>query len=137
MQPVFAPRTTRARVSPRLAAALALTLVPLTVALAFFWAPINEIGLVGDEMQYDFCGTNEELQGKLDTGNAPREPIFAHTRSANLHISQLQCRIGAPAPASGRVQGPRAQHRWAEAPRHALRNTNFKKQETGDRHTTG
>ena len=41
--------------SPRLAAALALTLVPLTVVLAFVWAPINEIGLVGGEMQYDFA----------------------------------------------------------------------------------
>ncbi len=55
MQPVFAPRTSRARVSPRLAAVLALVLVPLTVVLAFFWAPINEIGLVGGEMQYDFA----------------------------------------------------------------------------------
>ena len=55
MQPVFAPRTSRARVSPRLAAALALVLVPLTVVLAFFWAPINEIGLVGGKMQYDFA----------------------------------------------------------------------------------
>ncbi len=56
MQPVFAPRTSRARVSPRLAAVLALVLVPLTVVLAFVWAPINEIGLVGSgEMQYDFA----------------------------------------------------------------------------------
>ena len=55
MQPVFAPRTSRARVSPRLAAGLALVLVPLTVVLAFFWAPTNEIGLVGGEMQYDFA----------------------------------------------------------------------------------
>ena len=58
VQPVFAPRTSRARVSPRLAATLALVLVPLTVLLAFVWAPINEIGLVqvGDtrEMAYDF-----------------------------------------------------------------------------------
>jgi heme exporter protein C len=42
-------------VSPRLAAGLALVLVPLTVVLAFFWAPTNEIGLVGGEMQYDFA----------------------------------------------------------------------------------
>ncbi|MCW2922078.1 MAG: cytochrome c assembly protein [Thermoleophilia bacterium] len=41
--------------SPRLAVVLALVLVPLTVVLAFFWAPTNEIGLVGGEMQYDFA----------------------------------------------------------------------------------
>lgn len=39
MQPVFAPRTTRARVSPRLAALLALVLIPTCVVLAFAWAP--------------------------------------------------------------------------------------------------
>lgn len=54
MQPVFAPRTSRARVSPRLAALLAIVLVPATVVLAFLWAPVNEIGLVGGKMQYDF-----------------------------------------------------------------------------------
>ncbi|MCW2922652.1 MAG: hypothetical protein JWM98_56 [Thermoleophilia bacterium] len=56
MQPVFAPRTTRARVSPRLAAALALVLVPLALVLAFVWAPTTEIGLIDgtSRMQYDF-----------------------------------------------------------------------------------
>lgn len=54
MQPVFAPRTSRARVSPRLAALLALTLVPLTVVIAFAWAPLATIGLVNGEVQHDF-----------------------------------------------------------------------------------
>ncbi len=54
MQPVFAPRTSRARVSPRLAAVLALVMVPLTVVLAFAWAPLATIGLVGGEVQHDF-----------------------------------------------------------------------------------
>lgn len=54
MQPVFAPRTSRARVSPRLAAALALTLIPLATVLAFTWAPTNLIGIVDGEPQYDF-----------------------------------------------------------------------------------
>lgn len=55
MQPVFAPRTSRARVSPKLAAILALVLIPLTLLLAFTWAPINEIGLVGESgMDYDY-----------------------------------------------------------------------------------
>lgn len=54
MQPVFAPRTTRARVSPRLAAVLALILVPLSALLAFTWAPIATIGLGEHGIQYDF-----------------------------------------------------------------------------------
>lgn len=54
MQPVFAPRTSRARVSPRLAALLALTLVPLAVLLAFTWAPLSTIGLVDGAVQDDF-----------------------------------------------------------------------------------
>lgn len=54
MQPVFAPRTSRARVSPRLAAALALLLVPLALALAFAWAPLATIGLVDGKVQPDF-----------------------------------------------------------------------------------
>jgi heme exporter protein C len=55
VQPVFAPRTSRARVSPRLAAGLALVLVPLCVVLAFAWAPLATIGLTGSgEVQYDF-----------------------------------------------------------------------------------
>jgi heme exporter protein C len=54
VQPVFAPRTTRARVSPRLAALLAVILVPLAVVLAFTWAPTNTIGLVDGKVEYDF-----------------------------------------------------------------------------------
>lgn len=54
MQPVFAPRTSRARVSHRLARVLALVLVPLTLVLAFAWAPMATIGLVGGEAQDDF-----------------------------------------------------------------------------------
>lgn len=54
MQPVFAPRTSRARVSPRLAAVLALVLVPLAVVLAFTWAPLATIGLVDGQVQHDF-----------------------------------------------------------------------------------
>ena len=55
MQPVFAPRTSRALVSPRLAAALTLTLVPLALVLAFFCAPTATIGLVDGEVQDDFA----------------------------------------------------------------------------------
>lgn len=54
MQPVFAPRTSRARVSPRLAAVLGMTLIPLTVLLAFFWAPDATINGVVDLPQKIF-----------------------------------------------------------------------------------
>lgn len=70
--------------------------------------PVDALDKGRNEMQYDFCGTLEELQGKLDTGIAAREPIFAHTRSLNLHISKLTVRIGAPDPAYGGFQAPAA-----------------------------
>lgn len=55
MQPIFAPRTTRARVSPYLAATLGLVFVPLSVLLAFFWAPIATISLdAAGNIQHDF-----------------------------------------------------------------------------------
>lgn len=69
---------------------------------------VDELDKGRDEMQYDFCGSLDELQGKLDTGIAAREPVFAHTRSLNLHISKLQVRIGAPDPAYGGFQEPAA-----------------------------
>ncbi len=69
---------------------------------------VDELDKGRDEMQYDFCGTLDELQGKLATGIAARAPIFAHSRSLNLHISKLQVRIGAPDPAYGGFQEPAA-----------------------------
>jgi hypothetical protein len=60
------------------------------------------------EMQYDFCTTLDELQGKLRAGLADRSPVFAHTRSLNLHISKLTTRVGAPEAAYGQFQAPAA-----------------------------
>ena len=60
------------------------------------------------EMQYDFCTTLDELEGKLATGIARRQPVFAHTRSLNLHVSKLTERVGAPDPAYGGFQVPAA-----------------------------
>ncbi|MCW2949246.1 MAG: hypothetical protein JWN41_259 [Thermoleophilia bacterium] len=54
MQPVFAPRTTRARVSPRLALLLAVVLVPLAIILAFAWAPLDTISFARGDVQYNF-----------------------------------------------------------------------------------
>ena len=69
---------------------------------------VDELDKGRDEMQYDFCRTLEELQGKLDTGIAEGQPVFAHTRSLNLHISKLTERVGAPDPAYGGFQAPAA-----------------------------
>ncbi|MBC7645354.1 MAG: cytochrome c biogenesis protein CcsA [Thermoleophilia bacterium] len=55
MQTVIAPRLTRARTAPAIAATLALVGIPLTCALAFFWAPTSAIGLAGGGTQYDFA----------------------------------------------------------------------------------
>lgn len=55
MQPVFAPRTSRARVSPRLATLLALVCIPLGLVLAFTWAPISIIAIDDSTIQYDFA----------------------------------------------------------------------------------
>jgi sulfatase-like protein len=42
-----------------------------------------------EEMAFDTCGTLEELQRRLAT--APRgAPIFAHTRSLNLHVASVR-----------------------------------------------
>lgn len=60
------------------------------------------------EMEYDFCATLEELGTRLEHGAADTGPIFAHTRSLNLHISKLTERVGAPDPAYGGFQAPAA-----------------------------
>lgn len=47
MQPVFAPRTSRARVSPRLSALLACICIPLAIGMAFFVAQTAVVVLAG------------------------------------------------------------------------------------------
>jgi membrane-anchored protein YejM (alkaline phosphatase superfamily) len=68
----------------------------------------DELDKGRNEMQYDFCTTLEELRGKLSTGVAKSRPVFAHTRSLNLHVSKLTERVGAPDPAFGGFQVPAA-----------------------------
>ena len=60
------------------------------------------------EMEYDFCASLDELGGRLERGAANDGPLFAHTRSLNLHISKLTERVGAPDPAYGGFQAPAA-----------------------------
>jgi hypothetical protein len=69
---------------------------------------VEELDAGRDEMQYDFCTTLEELDRKLAGGLAARGPVFAHTRSLNLHISKLTTRVGAPDASFGEFQGPAA-----------------------------
>jgi hypothetical protein len=69
---------------------------------------VDELDKGRDELQYDLCTTLDELKGKLETGIAERQPIFAHTRALNLHISRLTARVGSPDPAYGGFQEPAA-----------------------------
>lgn len=54
MQPVFAPKTTHCRFTPRILALFTCAFVPLSAVLAFTWAPIATIGLGEHGVQYDF-----------------------------------------------------------------------------------
>jgi Sulfatase len=40
------------------------------------------------EVQYDFCRTLSEIEGKLQSSDDP-SPVFAHTRSLNLHVAAM------------------------------------------------
>ena len=83
----------------------------ITAQLVSSDLPIVELDKGRPEMQYDFCATLGELTKKLEVGLASdRQPIFAHTRSLNLHISKLTQpqRVGAPNPAYGGFQAPAA-----------------------------
>ncbi len=42
-----------------------------------------------NELDYDLCGTLGELQSQLARPGAGETPVFAHTRSLNLHVSKL------------------------------------------------
>lgn len=69
---------------------------------------VEELDRGRDEMQYDFCTTLGELQSKLADAPAGGAPIFAHTRSLNLHVSKLTDRYAASAGAYRGFQGPAA-----------------------------
>lgn len=43
-----------------------------------------------NEMDFDFCGTLDELGQTLDRGVARDTPIFAQTRSLNLHVAAVR-----------------------------------------------
>jgi hypothetical protein len=44
------------------------------------------------EMEYDFCRTAGELAAKLQQDDLISRPVFAHTRSLNLHIAHIRGR---------------------------------------------
>lgn len=43
-----------------------------------------------NEMAFDFCGTVDELGAVLETGVARETPVFAQTRSLNLHVAEVR-----------------------------------------------
>ncbi len=42
------------------------------------------------EMDFDFCGTVDEIGGALQAGAAIQAPVFAQTRSLNLHVASVR-----------------------------------------------
>ncbi len=69
---------------------------------------VEELDRGRDEMQYDFCATLGELQSRLGHGKVGDAPIFAHTRSLNLHVSKLTNRSLSLDQAFEGFQGPAA-----------------------------
>lgn len=60
-----------------------------------------------DEMEYDFCATLGEIESRLPT-DVGEAPIFAHTRSLNLHVSKLTGLSRSEDPAYDGFQAPAA-----------------------------
>jgi Sulfatase len=54
------------------------------------------------EMRYDLCATLKELSRAIDAGAAEAGPLFAHTRSLNLHIAHVR---RTPVPPGGSYDG--------------------------------
>lgn len=50
---------------------------------------IEELDRGRKEMQYDLCTTLGELQTRLAAAGPSDRPVFAHTRSLNLHLSKV------------------------------------------------
>jgi uncharacterized membrane protein len=53
-------------------------------------ASIMELDRGRPEMQYDFCRTLNELSTTLQQSGAVDAPLFAHTRSLNLHVVHVR-----------------------------------------------
>lgn len=70
--------------------------------------PSMELDRGIQEMQYDMCGTLDEIASGLEARGPSRAPVFAHTRSLNLHVSKLRNRSVPLDPAYGGFQGPAA-----------------------------
>ena len=62
----------------------------ITAALWTSRANDVELDRGRNEMTFDFCRTVEELTAKLDEGLARGGPVFAQTRSLNLHVAEVR-----------------------------------------------
>jgi hypothetical protein len=76
--------------------AKALSLDHITVQLLGPGAAAVELDEGVPEMQFDFCRTLQELERRLDEPPLSEQPVFAHTRSLNLHVAAV--RYGAVPP---------------------------------------
>lgn len=52
--------------------------------------PVSELDRGRKEMDFDFCRTLDELKGELRAGVAGSGPVFAQTRSLNLHVAAVR-----------------------------------------------
>ena len=69
---------------------------PITEQLVSPQLPLELIDQGKADGEIEFCGTLQELEGKLNAGLADRQPLMVHTRPMNLHVSKLTQRTGAP-----------------------------------------
>ena len=69
---------------------MALSLDHITALMVKPSPSILELDRGRPEMQYDVCRTLDELQATLRTEGARDAPVFAHTRSLNLHVAHVR-----------------------------------------------
>jgi hypothetical protein len=90
-----------------------LTLDHITAELLGRDEGLEELDRGRPEMDLDFCKTLREIQAHLERSDTSSRPIFAHTRSLNLHMSKIrngsvppgESYPGLQAPYASRVHG--------------------------------
>jgi arylsulfatase A-like enzyme len=54
------------------------------------WPASSELDRSKANMNYDFCATLQELEGRVSTASRVAGPFFAYTQPQNIHISVIQ-----------------------------------------------